>query len=429
MAIDRLLRDSTNQQRQVLEDTPFKRSSRRIIPVAHAATRLQLPHTCSHDSDMAYDKAQRRATALFIRFAATDLLGCRTMRASTDLQAGQSHCGSCECAHWAMTSALRDDKMPRVLSDIKGDKMLTPNRERYLKNRMGLNTPEKENFTRLSTAKEKTDFVRSRISTHDLHNSFNETAYAKQLSSTLEGPSAANDFDQSIEKKFKPREDALSDDVAEGILDFKMAMSLAYRELLGILKLANLNLSMRLQQVKNYNALENKIHLIEEAYGLKKEITDTEINDYVETLKDLLALRKALLTKLPYSVSFYTLTFEQISHREDFSCLKACVSIMENLTEPADRQKGFRLHIQRIKKTAFLNEPPALAKVQTRLWEAQGQLEGWEDLGPCNVKLLDKWLFGVMDGTERKAPTEEELRLQLIDMTKKEPKPSKKLPK
>ena len=420
MSIQNTLRTSTVQQRRNAESQPRTYSTRRIIPANQAATRLQEPHDCSHDGDMAKDKAQRRIAALFIRFATNQLLDCKTTRVTTDLQAGQSHCGNCECAHWATASSLRDDKMPRVLSDITNGNDLTPKREIYLVRRLGLTTPEKLQFQALPATEEKVDFVRSRMSPSDMHNSFHKTAYAKQLSSTLEGPKAANDLDQSLENKFRPLEEQLSSEVASKQMHFKDATGIAFNTLVDMLEMAILNLGLRIAQLELYNALETKVDLIETEFLSKKTISYTEVDDYAKTVEELLTLRSELFIKLSFSINLQPATFEQASHRLDFFWLKSFKSSLDTLQDPAERLQEFELHMCNIKKTTLLEEPPALAKARIRLLEAQGQLEGMVDLGACNVEKMDKWLFGIIDHGVLRAPTEEELFLQLIEMTKKE---------
>ncbi|MFC2049535.1 hypothetical protein ACFLR2_02535 [Chlamydiota bacterium] len=402
-----------------MEKDPMTRSSRRQIPAAEAATRLHEPDQCAHNGDMATDKAQRRVSGLFIRFAMTQLLGCKTDRAPTDMQAGQSHCGNCECAHWATTSAPRDDKMPRVLSDITNGNELTPNRQNYLKCRMGLSEQENEKFQALQTDV-KVKFVHSRITAPDMRNSLYGTAYAKQLSSTLEGPIAANDLDQALEKKFRPTEDRLSDGVTDGKMNYSEATSSAYQTLVGLLEEAVPNLEKRVAQLERYHALECQLDLIESTYFTTKSLTPAEVDDYARSVEELLNLRTQLLSKLTFTVNLKTGTFNQISSRSDFFWLKSFNGTMGQLADPSTRFKAFELHMQSIKKMPLHNEPPALTKARIRLLEARAQLEGMNELGACHVANLDKWLFGVVVDRKRRAPTEQELRTQLIEMTKKE---------
>lgn len=421
----RVLRESTIQQRPA-EDLPPIQNGRRYIPVDQVATKLEFPHTCSSDPDSGYEKAQRRVVDLFNRFATSGLLDCKTTRGPTRLQGGQSHCGNCQCAHWAITSNPRDDKMKRVLSCLENDQALTPNRERYLKNRMGIDTPEKENFLALETPQEKVEYVRKHITKEDLHSSFSGTPFIMQLGSTIEGPTEANRFDISIEKTFRPIVDALSDQVAEKEITYKTAMNKAYDALLQILQTATHNLTERENQVKKYHTLEEKIHLIEEK--CTTDISDAEISDYIRSVKELIDLRKTLIIKLPYASRFNTLKFAEISHRKDFYWLKAFSATAEHLTEPSDLRIAFQSHLSRVSKDPFSNELPGLYNINIRLIESKAQLKGWEDVGLCNIQQLDKLLFGVMEDGKRRAPTEKELRIQLIDMTAKEKLPKKKKP-
>ena len=418
-------RDTTLQQRYDIEEKPIARASRRQIPVDEAATVLQHPHDCSHNPDAAFDKSQRRIEALFIRFAFSQLVNCATTRVSTDSQAGQSHCGKCQCAHWATTSALRDDKMVRIFEEIKQKKNLTPKKDFYIKVRLNLSTPETKKFRKLTEPQKKIDFIRSNISVNDIRNSFHQTAYYKQLSSTIEGPKAANDFDQKIERKFRPKEDYLSDEVANGRLTFNEATLNAYEILLDILQKAVTNLSLRMKQLKQFNSLENKIHLIEECYLTTKKITHIQVEDYTIANDKLILLRSDLLIKMPYCINFKTINFTIISHREDFFHLKGFRNTMKMLKEPSDRKKEFKLLMGQIKKTDFVEKPPVMKLAKTWLAEAQGQLDGITDLGLCNLSNLEKWLFGIkVDGKQgdtRRAPTEAELTTQLIEMTAKEP--------
>ena len=426
------LRDTTLQQRLTIEEKPITHASRRHVPIEDAATVLQYPHDCSHNPDAAHDKAQRRIEAVFIRFAFTQLVDCSTTRVSTDAQAGHSQCGKCQCAHWATTSALRDDKMPRVLVDITNNQVLTPKKEFYIKVRLGLSTPETKRFKKLTDPQIKVDFIRSNISPNDLRNSFHQTAYYKQLSSTIEGPKAANDFDQKIEGKFRPQEDFLSEEVAEGRMDYKQATLKAYKLFLDILQKAHANISLRMKQIITYNLLEKKLYQIEEIYYATKKIKHAQVEEYSKLVNDLLELRTNLLLKQKFCINFKTINFSNISHREDFFHLKGFRNTMQVLDEPRDHKQAFKLLMGKIKRNEFVDNPPILNLTKTWLAEAQGQLTGLTDLGLCNLNNLETRLFGIKvegpKGPERRAPTEAEFTTQLIEMTAKEkiPKNPKK---
>ena len=421
------LRETTLHQRLTIEAKPISHASRRPVPIEEAATVLQHPHDCSHNPDAAHDKAQRRIEAVFIRYAFTQLVDCSTTRVSTDAQAGHSQCGKCQCAHWATTSALRDDKMPRVLADITHMQELTPKREFYIKVRLGLSTPETKKFKKLTDPQIKVDFIRSNISPGDLRNSFHQTAYYKQLSSTIEGPKAANDFDQKIERKFRPQEDFLSEEVSEGRLSYKQATLKAYELFLDILQKATNNISLRLNQIINYNLLEKKIYEIEEGYFTTKKIQQPQVEKYAKLVNDLFELRTTLLTKQNFCLNFKTINFSIISHREDFFHLKGFRNTMQDLHEPRDRKQAFKLLMGKIKRNEFADNPPVLDLTKTWLAEAQGQLTGVTDLGLCHLNNLETRLFGIKvegpKGAERRAPTEAEFTAQLIEMTAKEPIP------
>jgi|GEM_PF-4667607 len=423
MSIQRTFRDSTVEQRNRLENEPVVHPHRRNIPVGQTPTRLHLPGVCTHNKDAANDKVQRAVFHFFIRFLAADLWQCDITRVSTDSQSGHSHCGNCECAHYA--SNIRDNKMPLVLDAVLNLGEISPNKFSYLNARLGLGSPEKKQLENLKESDEKVAFLRSLVSPNSMRNSFSKTAYGKNLSSTIEGPIASNDLDQGIEVDFKPFEDDLCNQVTAKKVPYKEATAIAFQKLTQILTQAISNLKTRIDQLTKLRAIEAVMDQIENKYTEKNEISDQDLKDYMASVEKFLKLRSKILAKQKYSVNLNMAKSHHFTERNDFFWLKSFQATVEEISNVNDQKSAFKMHMKHVKKTPIDGESIALKKARTRLLEAEGQLEGLDDIGECNLGNLELWLFGINEGGKRRAPTEEELFNQLIEMTKKETPPKR----
>ena len=425
MFIARELRPTTVFATQESYSKPTQLSGRKLVPLELAGTRMLTDSDKGTDNpDFAYDKAQRRIFGIFIHFMFIHHLECHTKREKTILQCGQSKIKGCENAHWAMTPTMSDDMMAKVLTKIDNKEELSPKKVGYVQSRLNLSSPTKNEFLDLSSV-DKREFVIKHLEPKDYHNSFNRTHYELQLSGTLEGSIAANDFDQAIEKDIRPLEDASCTKISAKESTPTEELPAIFDDIYAIMKLSIANLQTRVTQLKMFYKLEAELDSFENNYFLKNDASDFE--NYAKNIKNFLDQKEALCKKMKYCANFDgAARFKEITTRRDFIWLKGFVATLSKCSEYADRFLAFEQHISRIKKDPLFTQFPALEKTEAMLAEAQSQLAGMTDIGKCNLSNLSLFLFGILEGGSRRSPTQDEILTQLIGMTRKEPKKSRK---
>lgn len=426
MFVARELRPKTLFAKQESYSKPTQVMGRKFVPLEQAATRMLVDSDEGKDNpDFAYDKSQRRIYGIFIRCQFIHLLECLTKREKTTLQCGQSKIKGCENAHWAMTPTMSDDMMSRVLTKIDNKEQLSPKKVGYVKSRLNLSSPKKNEFLGLSSHVDKREFVTTRLEPKDHHSSFNRTYYELQLSGTLEGSIAANDFDQAIEKDIRPLEDACCARISAKASTPTEELTTIFEDIQDIIELSITNLQKRVVQLKLFYQLEAELDSFENDYFSTSDASGFEL--YITNIEEFLKQKELITTKLKYCANFNGASrFKEISSRRDFLWLKGFIATVSACTEYGDRFLAFEQHMGRIKKEAPLTQFPALEKTEAMLAEARSQLDGMIDIGECNLSKLPLYLFGILEGGKRRSPTEDEMLGQLLEMTRKEPTKPKK---
>ncbi len=425
------LRASTHLKTHESITKPKETMGRKYLDITDAPSLMLFQNDAyKDDPEFGQIKMQMRVYGVFIRFVVPYIFDCETSRGKTILQCGQSKLENGECAHFALTPNIQDDKLKRIIEEFNNDAVITPKKGAYLDARCNLDSPEKKAFRKLEFGHERIQFVHSRVQPQDYCSSFNQTDLQTQFSGTLEGSLGANDLDGALEKVLRPLEDEYCKKIFNKELTPEKAIEAFYDELSTILTTAVKNLTARLTQLENYYALEKELYELEEAY-LKNPVIDvSQIDKYAEGVSKLFELKKSIETRLSYSTNFVNGFLMKVPYRRDFAWLKGFSNAYETLDDDALKVYQFELLMKKIQRIPVEENPNALKLTRERLEEAKNQQIGLEDLGLCQIKNLMTHLFGVRgpDGT-RRAPNQTELFEQFVSMTRKKKKSSKPKPK
>lgn len=427
------LRASTVKQTKNVTEKPREYSGRKYVPIEAAPSiKLTEGHDCKQIyPDNSQDKAQRRFFHHYIRYVITEVLGTFIFRGKTRLQCGRSSC-QCESAHFAASPTIHDKKMVEVLDLLDNQIEMTPTKVNYLVQRLAIESPEKRQFLALNAAKQKS-YIEGKILPEDYHSSFNQTAFELQLSGTIEGSVVTNDFDQAIEIPIRKIEDRYCSKINEKKITAQKAIEKTYPAICNVMQISVQNLKERKQQLKTYFELEKVLDAIEEDFLTTGKVADIE--KYFTTAQLLLDTYKEILERKKYCTNYDTKRFQEHTHRLDFFWLRAFVKTYARLESDDQDTKiqAFKDHMNAIKKKPMLEPFKAIITTKSMLKEAESQLLGITSIGECHIANLSTLIFGIVkvkEGSlERCAPEEDELKNQVLEMTKKESAASHNVPK
>jgi hypothetical protein len=415
------LRATTKAQTARVLSKPAKYGGRRYIPIESAPSQT-LPdgHICEQiHPEYAEDKSQNRLLMTAIRFYVTHVLHTHTYRGQTALQAGKSTCGGCESAHFALTPSMHDGKMQEIINSLAKRTPLSDISLDYINHRLGLSKEEAESFSELSPT-EQLHYLEDHMARDDRHSSFSNTSYETQLSGTIQGSIFANDFDQILEKKLRPIEDALSSQIYQEETDPQSALLEMYAKTCELFTTSIKHLETRKEQLQKYKNLESQLKILEESYP--KHTTDQErvltADQFADLAKQLLDVKNELLSKLESCVNFDKKHLSEITDRGNFNRLDHFVTQYGLQKDEKGKISCFEDDLPKMSFSPKYGS--AFQKVDMILGEAVHQFEGVQSIGECHLKNMTYWLFGIAESNVRRPPTEEELHQQILEMTRKE---------
>ncbi len=153
---------------------------------------------------------------------------CKTMRGRTCYNGDQSSCGCCQAAHAALSPALYDDYLKKIVQNIRerGFEGLSLHHQEYLQRRFALTEVERKGLSS-ETASIRSEWMRSIIARLQVKVggvTFVDTPLDYARNATFENPAASNRVDCHLERSLRPLEDRLAQDCSDASKNPKEAL-------------------------------------------------------------------------------------------------------------------------------------------------------------------------------------------------------------
>lgn len=405
---------------------------RRILSLDLTASCTREPnHDCSTiNQKVTEQKAQCRIICAYIRAVISRVWQCQTWRGPTELQGHSSTCGKCQCAHWSLTPNLSDNKLTLVIDELKKKGVFgpesSPGKVVYLKNTLQLNEADLKTLDAHHTDPDYVDqFFEKHVSPKQWEHSFYGTSLEHQFNGICEGPTTSNNVDSRLEAKLRKKEDALCQEVLERKLTPKEAIQKLVQELILFYQNSLAGIKKRTEYLTRFIEVNKQINAFERTYSNSsaEDVPVDEFADYVEKLKEIIELRRALKGKItgapPYS--------DVDKHRKDFYLLGRIVhAVGETKKGKLDPLKAIGFFITSAKKFKVYENDPHLTFIKYQMLEQEvtyqlQAIEPFTEEGALDE--LDTMLFGLFDEKtgEYQEATSPDYRKMLYQLAAKDP--------
>ncbi len=421
----RSVRDATRERTTRAQAEPLVSTSRTKLPLDATPSLCKQLTDRTVDADISGTKAEVRIHLYFIHALCEIFHDIPLERGRTVFQGSQAPKGW-QAGHASLYPATKDTYTQSRIAYIHENGLTPEKTQPFLKQRID---PTPEEYQLLAANHKNLIFVKnfilSRLPKNGNISIFAGTRFAEICNATFENPDESNQYDSHLEKKIKPFLKELQILRLEGTDTAEDSTTKLVEWLIDYYQEGFAAIEKQKKNIETIDSTVQQMRIFEMANLGTTTLNKTNFENYLGHVTTFLRIHQEVATSQDGYPSCGAL---QTINREDFRNLRALntMNLKREMESPEDREKTyidlckyFCNNRHRLSKMAEFEADLFFNKYKLYLDESEAQCEAMHEFSdPCAVPSLRKMLFGIMENNVRRTPTEEELKDQILSLSR-----------